>query len=149
MLSIHSDQFFMNEALKQAMIAFDDGEVPVGAVVVCRNKIIAKAFNQTERLNDVTAHAEMLALTAAFNHIGAKYLPDCRMFVTLEPCIMCAGALSWSQIGGLIFGTPDPSKGYNLITQKTLLHPATEVESGILKKECRELMDLFFERIRD
>lgn len=149
MLSIHSDEHFMMEALKQAEMGYEYGEVPVGAVVVCNNKIIARAHNQTEQLNDVTAHAEMLALTAAFNYIGAKYLPDCRLFVTLEPCLMCAGALFWSQIGGLVYGASDPKRGFSLVKEKSVLHPSTEVMHGIMSVECKLIIDRFFDRIRN
>jgi tRNA(adenine34) deaminase len=149
MLSVHKDDHFMNEALKQARIALDEGEVPVGAVIVAGNRIIARAHNQTEKLNDVTAHAEMLAVTSAFNYLGARYLPDCRLFVTLEPCLMCAGAIAWSQLGGLIYGASDPNKGYSRIKEENLLHPSTKVTSGVLKMECKALMDDFFSRIRE
>ena len=110
---LHSDEAYMKEALKQAHYAFDEGEIPVGAVVVCEDKIIARAYNQVERLNDVTAHAEILAITAAENYLGTKYLTQCRLFVTLEPCMMCAGALYWSQIDGLVYGTKDEKRGCN------------------------------------
>ena len=148
MLSVQSDEHFMQEALKQAAVALEEGEVPVGAVVVCRNRIISRAYNQTEKLNDVTAHAEMLALTSAFNYLGAKYLTECRLFVTLEPCVMCAGALYWSQIAGLVYGASDPKRGYNQ-AGNNLLHPGTEVSSGIMKDACKEILDEFFKRIRD
>jgi tRNA(adenine34) deaminase len=114
----------MNEALKQAKIAFEEGEIPVGAVIVSKNKIIGKAYNQTERLNDVTAHAEMLAITAAANTLGAKYLNDCRLYVTLEPCTMCAGALFWSQIGEVYFAASDPRRGFRQ-SNPNMLHPKT------------------------
>lgn len=148
--SFGSDEYFMNEAFKQAEIAFEEGEVPVGAVVVCNNKIVAKAHNQTERLNDSTAHAEILALTSAFNYLGAKYLPDCTLFVTLEPCTMCAGALNWSQIGKVVYGATDPKRGYKrLVTKKEqVLHPKTEIITGVLEKQCGDLVSAFFKKLR-
>ena len=138
----------MKEALKQAQMAFDAGEVPVGAVVVANKRIIARAYNQTEQLNDVTAHAEMLALTAAFNHLGAKYLDDCILYVTLEPCVMCAGAQYWAQLGKLVYGAPDPSRGFSL-HEKNLLHPKTEVVSGLFAEESEQLLKSFFSRLRN
>ena len=148
--SFGSDEYFMNEAFKQAEIAFEEGEVPVGAVVVCNNKIVAKAHNQTERLNDSTAHAEILALTSAFNYLGAKYLPDCTLFVTLEPCTMCAGALNWSQIGKVVYGATDPKRGYKrLVTKKEqVLHPKTDIITGVLEKQCGDLVSAFFKKLR-
>lgn len=137
------DVFFMREALKEAQKAFEEDEVPVGAVIVLDEKIIARAYNQVERLNDVTAHAEMLAITAAANAISAKYLNECRMYVTLEPCVMCAGALHWAQISALIYGAPDVKKGYSLLS-RPILHPATLVRSGILEKESTHLLERFF-----
>jgi len=137
----------MGEALKEAHKAFDDGEVPVGAVVVARNRIIARAHNQTERLNDATAHAEMLAITSATNHIGAKYLGDCTLFVTLEPCVMCAGALNWSQIHKVVYGADDVLRGFSLVGTP-LLHPKTEIIKGVKATECKSILDKFFERIR-
>lgn len=145
---LHSDEAFMREALKQAKYAFEEGEIPVGAVVVCKNKIIARAYNQVEKLNDVTAHAEMLAITAATNFIGAKYLTECRLFVTLEPCTMCAGALFWSQIDEVIFGAKDEKRGYSFKAPEAL-HPKTKVRHGILAQECGSLVTDFFSRIRD
>lgn len=147
-LSIYSDDHFMKEAIKQAEIAFEEKEIPVGAVVVCNNKIIARAYNQTEKLNDSTAHAEMIALTAAFNYLGGKYLPDCSIYITLEPCIMCAGALYWSQIGKIIFGAPDQKRGYRTVKSK-ILHPKTEVIEGVLAKDCKQILDKFFNTIRN
>ncbi len=138
----------MKEAIKQAEIAFEDKEIPVGAVVVCNNKIIARAYNQTEKLNDSTAHAEMIALTAAFNYLGGKYLPDCSIYITLEPCIMCAGALYWSQIGKIIFGAPDQKRGYRTVKSE-ILHPKTEVIEGILAEDCKQILDKFFNTIRN
>ena len=147
MLSVNTDEHYMREALRQAQYAFDDGEIPVGAVVVSGNKIIARAYNQTERLNDVTAHAEMLALTAAANYLGGKYLTDCTLYVTLEPCNMCAGALYWGQLKKLVFGASDEKRGYSQMTP-SLLHPKTEVLSGIMGAECKALVDDFFRQLR-
>ena len=141
------DIHFMNEALKEAQKAYSRDEVPVGAVIVCREKIIARGHNLTECLNDVTAHAEMQSVTAAANHLGGKYLNDCTLYVTLEPCIMCAGALAWAQIGRLVFGAHDPKKGYSLL-KTTILHPKTTVSSGILKAESEDLLKNFFQSKR-
>ena len=145
---MHTDEFFMREAIKEAEKAFDDGEVPVGAVVVANNKIIAKAHNQTERLNDTTAHAEMLAITSATNYLGAKYLTDCTLYVTLEPCVMCAGALNWSQLTRLVFGAEDLLRGFRLVNSP-LLHPKTKIIHGVIAVDCKKLIDQFFERIRE
>jgi tRNA(adenine34) deaminase len=142
-----SDKYFMQIALGEAEAAFDEGEIPVGAVIVLDNKVIAKAHNLTQTLNDVTAHAEMQALTAAFHHLGAKYLNDCILYVTLEPCVMCAGALFWAQIGKVVYGAPDPKRGYSLI-ETSLLHPKTEVLKGILAAESQSLLELFFKKLR-
>lgn len=144
MLSVHSDDHFMRQALAQARMAFDSGEVPVGAVIVCDNRIIARAHNQTEQLTDVTAHAEILALTAASGHLGSKYLPDCTLFVTLEPCVMCAGALAWSQIGRIVYGATDEKRGFMRYGGKDLLHPKTKLELGVLEADCAALMKDFF-----
>ena len=138
----------MNEALKQAKLAFEEGEIPVGAVVVSKNKIIGRAYNQTERLNDVTAHAEMLAITAAANTLGAKYLTDCRLYVTLEPCPMCAGALFWSQISEVFFGAADSKRGFRQ-TNPNMLHAKTQVTSGILAEESEKLVHDFFKKLRE
>lgn len=146
-LSVQTDAHYMNEALKQAKIAFEAGEVPVGAVVVADNRIIARAHNQTERLTDVTAHAEMLALTSAFNYLGAKYLSECTLYVTLEPCVMCAGAQYWAQLGRLVYGASDAKRGYSR-AEINLLHPRTEVESGLLREESEALMKSFFSKLR-
>lgn len=146
-MELYSDEHFMLEAIKEAQKAFEDGEVPVGAVVVSHNKIIARAHNQTERLNDATAHAEMIAITAATHHLGAKYLTDCSMYVTLEPCVMCAGALNWSQLSKLVFGAEDLLKGFRLV-KSLLLHQKTRVVPGVKKEACKRLIDDFFERIR-
>ncbi len=142
-LSVFSDEQFMREALKEARKAFDADEVPVGAVVVANNRIIARAHNLTERLNDVTAHAEMQAITAAANALGGKYLTDCTLYVTLEPCVMCAGALSWSQISRIVFGASDEKRGYVKLNQP-VLHPKTVIERGLLADECGKLMKDFF-----
>lgn len=149
--SFGSDEYFMYQAYQQALLAESDHEIPVGAVVVCNNKIVAKAYNQTEKLNDVTAHAEMLALTSAFNYFGAKYLPDCTIYITLEPCTMCAGALFWSQIGKVVYGAADKKRGYSLLEEKNdnkLLHPKTKLLTGILAAECGELVSNFFKNLR-
>jgi tRNA(adenine34) deaminase len=146
-MEYQSDEFYMNEAIKQAKQALEEGEVPVGAVIVCRNKIIARAYNQTEKLTDVTAHAEILAITAASNALGSKYLPECRLFVTLEPCVMCGGALFWSQIGEINFAATDPKRGYSQL-EKSILHPKTKVNSGILAQESKDLLDTFFKNLR-
>lgn len=142
-----TDDYFMDIALGLAEEAAEDGEIPVGAVVVCRNRIIAKGRNQTERLNDVTAHAELLAITAAANYLGGKYLTDCTLYVTLEPCVMCAGALFWAQVGRLVIGAPDPKRGYSRVTP-SLLHPKTRLETGILATESQALLAKFFQRLR-
>ena len=142
-----TEEHFMKAAIVEAIKAFDKHEVPVGAVVVCNNIIIARAHNLTETLKDPTAHAEMQAITAATNWLGGKYLTDCTIYVTLEPCAMCAGAIGWSQAASLVYGASDEKKGYNTISPK-LLHPKTIVESGILEEECRELVLRFFKRKR-
>ena len=142
MLSVYSDEHFMKEALKEAQKAFDEDEVPVGAVIVCENKIIARAHNMTERLNDVTAHAEMLAFTSATDFLGGKYLKDCILYVTLEPCQMCAGASYWTQIGKIIYGASEPKLGFSVLGTK--LHPKTKVVSGVLEEECSNLLKRFF-----
>lgn len=148
MENILSDEYFMREALKEAKKAFDADEVPVGAVVVCNNKIIARAHNLTERLNDVTAHAEMQAITSAANFLNGKYLNECTMYITLEPCVMCAGALSWSQIGKIVYGASDTKRGFNLVGNK-ILHPKTEIIQGIIADECADLMKSFFQKKGD
>ncbi|GAA4468302.1 nucleoside deaminase [Nibrella saemangeumensis] len=145
--ALFSDEYFMAEALRQAQKAFDAGEIPVGAVITCRNRIIAKAYNQTEQLNDVTAHAEMLSITAATQYLGGKYLTDCTLYVTLEPCVMCAGALFWSQISRIVIGAPDPKRGFSRITTP-LLHPKTRLTTGILAEESQTLLTNFFHRLR-
>lgn len=147
-MELYTDDYFMREALKEAGKAFDIGEVPVGAVVVCQNKIIARAHNQTEKLTDATAHAEMLAITAASNYLGSKYLNECILFVTLEPCVMCGGALHWVQLMKLVYGASDVQKGFSL-SKSPVLHSKTNVVSGVKKEECKVLVDDFFKRIRE
>ncbi len=137
----------MSEALKEARVALAAGEVPVGAVVVAGNKIIAKAHNQTEMLTDATAHAEMLAITSAANYLGSKYLTDCTLYVTLEPCVMCAGALHWAHLQKLVIGAPDTQRGYSLL-QNNILHPKTEVVKNVQPTACKELIDEFFRKLR-
>jgi tRNA(adenine34) deaminase len=138
-----SKEHYMRAALAEAIEAFDKQEIPVGAVVVCNEMIIARAHNLTETLRDPTAHAEMQVITAAANWLGGKYLADCTIYVTLEPCAMCAGAIGWSQASSLVFGAADEKKGYRTISD-SLLHPKTNVESGVLEEECRELLLKFF-----
>lgn len=147
MLSVHSDIHFMKQAILEAKKAFEKGEIPVGAVVVCDNQIIARAHNQTQLLNDVTAHAEMLAITAAADHLGNKYLHDCTLYVTLEPCPMCASAAGWAQFGKIVYGANDDKNGF-MIYGKRMLHPKTKVEFGISHQECGELMSSFFKKKR-
>jgi tRNA(adenine34) deaminase len=146
-MELYSDAYFMNEALKEAQKAYEQDEVPVGAVIVWKNRIIARAHNLTETLNDPTAHAEMQAFTAATNTIGGKYLDECTLFVTLEPCVMCAGASFWTQLGKIVFGADDEKRGYTLVRDK-LLHPRTVVQGGVLKTECSRLMKDFFKKKR-
>ncbi len=141
------DEFYMREALRQAHFAYDDDEIPVGAVIVSGDSIIACAYNQTERLSDVTAHAEMLAITAAANHLGAKYLTGCTLYVTLEPCPMCAAAAAWAQVSRIVYGASDPKRGYTQFSP-TLLHPRTEVATGILADESEALLKDFFKSKR-
>lgn len=146
-LTIFSDEHFMREALKEAKKAFDADEVPVGAVIVANQRIIARAHNLTERLTDVTAHAEMQSITAAANSLGGKYLSDCTMYVTLEPCIMCAGALQWAQMSRIVFGAHDPKRGYQRLGAN-ILHPKTVVQGGLLEEECGALLKEFFQKKR-
>jgi tRNA(adenine34) deaminase len=147
MINIYTDDYFMKEALKEASKALGIGEVPVGAVMVCNNRIIGRAHNQTEKLTDATAHAEMLAVTAAENYLGSKYLSECTLYVTLEPCVMCAGALAWVQLHKLVYGAHDVQRGYTLVSSR-ILHASTEVVSGILQPDCKALIDTFFRQIR-
>ncbi len=142
MLSVFSDEHFMKEALKEAQKAYERDEVPVGAVVVVNQRIIARAHNLTETLNDVTAHAEMQAITSAADYLGGKYLQDCTLYVTLEPCVMCAGALFWSQVGKVVFGAYDQKRGYQ--REGARLHPKTELVGGILADDCGTLLTEFF-----
>jgi tRNA(adenine34) deaminase len=147
-MELYTDEYFMREALKEANKALELGEVPVGAVIVARNKIIARSHNQTEQLTDATAHAEMLAITSAENYLGSKYLNECTLYVTLEPCVMCAGALHWVQLHKVVYGADDLQRGYSLISSP-LLHPKTQVVRGVKKEECKSLVDEFFKRIRE
>jgi tRNA(adenine34) deaminase len=146
-MQLYSDEYFMTEALREARKAYERDEVPVGAIITWKNRIIARAHNLTETLNDSTAHAEMQAFTAATNTIGGKYLDECTIYVTLEPCVMCAGASYWTQIGKIVYGANDEKRGYTLIRDK-LLHPKTVVQGGILKAECSRLLSEFFMRKR-
>ena len=141
------DNFYMKQALAEANEAYKQGEIPIGAVVVCRDKIIAKSHNLTELLHDVTAHAEMQAITSAAEHLGGKYLNDCTLYVTVEPCVMCAGALGWSQISRIVYGAHDEKRGYSRFAPQAL-HPKTQVISGVMADECAELMQRFFREKR-
>jgi tRNA(adenine34) deaminase len=144
-----NDEYFMGQALRQAQLAYAADEVPVGAVVVIDNKIISRGYNQVETLADPTAHAEIIALTSAFNYLGSKYLPDATIYVTVEPCLMCAGALYWSKIGRVVYGASDPKNGYLHITKdNSPFHPKTELLSGVLQDECASLMKSFFQQKR-
>mgnify|MGYP000530001744 CR=1 FL=1 len=142
-MELYSDLYFMNEALKEARKAYDADEVPVGVVIVAENKIIARAHNLTELLNDVTAHAEMQAITSAANYIGGKYLNECILYVTLEPCLMCAGALYWSHITKVVYGASDEKRGFSKLNQP-VLHPKTIIVKGVLEEECSTLLKEFF-----
>lgn len=141
------DVYFMKQALLEAREAASEGEVPVGAVIVCGDRIIARAHNQTERLNDPTAHAEMLAVTSATSALGAKYLTDCRLYVTVEPCVMCAGAIGWAQLAVVVYGAPDEKRGFSRYAPQAF-HSKTEVRSGILEEECAAEMQAFFRKRR-
>lgn len=144
-----NDEHYMKQALLQAQYAFDEDEVPVGAVIVQQNKIIARGYNQVEKLNDCTAHAEIIALTSAFNYLGSKYLPEATIYITVEPCVMCAGALYWTKIGRIVYGASDEKNGYKHITQDhSPFHPKTILVTGILKEECAALMKSFFRQKR-
>lgn len=144
---LNSDEKFMREALKEAHKAENEGEIPIGAVVICEGRIIARAHNLTETLHDPTAHAEMLALTAATNFLGGKYLQGCTIYVTVEPCPMCAAALGWAQVGKVVYGADDPKRGYSLYSP-SLFHPKTAIEKGLLAEECSSIMTEFFRKIR-
>lgn len=144
------DIYFMRQALHEAEKAFEKGEVPVGAIIVVNDKIIGRGHNMTETLCDVTAHAEIQAITAAEQYLGGKYLPECTIYVTVEPCTMCAGALGWCQIGRIVYGVSDPKRGYStfLKERRNPLHPKTMITSGILEEECKEIMQSFFKKLR-
>lgn len=144
---MEENERFMNEALREAMAAAEEDEVPVGAVVVCRGRVIGRGHNMTERLHDPTAHAEMIAITAATEAMGGKYLNDCTIYVTVEPCPMCAGALAWSQIGKVVYGAIDPKRGFSLFSP-SLLHPRTETVAGVMADECGSLVSEFFRKKR-
>jgi tRNA(adenine34) deaminase len=146
-MTMTTDERYMRKALEEARRAFEADEIPVGAVVVCGDQIIARGHNLTEMLHDVTAHAEMQAITAAAEHLGGKYLDVCTLYVTVEPCIMCAGAIGWSQLGRLVYGASDPKRGYSFFAPKAL-HPKTKVVSGVLEEECAALMKEFFQHKR-
>jgi len=144
-----NDEYFMRQALVQAQKAFDEDEVPIGAVVVINDKIISRGYNQVEKLNDPTAHAEIIALTSAFNYLGSKYLPDATIYITIEPCLMCAGAMYWSKIGRIVYGAPDEKNGYLHITKENFpFHPKTKLIKGVLQDECAELIKTFFKQKR-
>ena len=143
-MELYTDEYFMNQAYKEAVKAYEDGEVPIGAIIVAKDRIISRAYNQIEKLNDTTAHAEILAITAASSYLGNKYLKECTMYVTLEPCVMCAGAAKWAQIGRIVYGAEDPKKGF-MKYGKDILHPKTKLEFGILSHKCGALITKFFE----
>lgn len=143
MITPYDDTYFMRQALQEADIAAEEGEVPVGAVVVCEGKVIARTHNETERLNDVTAHAEMLAITTAMNSLGAKYLKNCTLYVTVEPCVMCAGAIGWAQVSTVVYGASDEKRGYSKFAPAAF-HPKTVVKKGVMEEECAERMRQFF-----
>jgi tRNA(adenine34) deaminase len=147
MHTLFSDEYYMQLAIYEAEAAAEAGEIPVGAVVVCQNKIIAKTRNQTEQLTDVTAHAEILAITAAASYLGGKYLKDCTLYVTLEPCVMCAGALYWAQVGRIVYGASDEKRGFSVVKQP-LLHPKTILRRGVLENEVTTLLKNFFHKLR-
>ena len=141
------DEMYMRKALDEAQQAFEEGEIPIGAVIVCRGHILARAHNLTETLHDVTAHAEMQAITAAANNLGGKYLQDCTLYVTVEPCVMCAGAIGWAQLSRIVYGAPDPKRGYALYAPKAF-HPKAKVTTGVLADECKAIMQKFFGKLR-
>lgn len=156
-MNVTTDEYFMQQALKQALIAFEEDEVPVGAIVVVENKIVARGYNQVEKLNDCTAHAEMIALTSAFTGLGSKYLPSATLYVTLEPCLMCCGAMYWSKLERIVYGASDPKNGSLrfftdadglIIPEQWPFHPKTELTKGILENECASLMKQFFRNKR-
>lgn len=148
MLTVNSDEHFMKLALKEAEEAFKQDEVPVGAIVVCKNQVIARAYNLTEKLQDFTAHAEMQAFTSASNYLGGKYLNECTLYVTLEPCTMCAGASFWTQIGRIVYGARDEKRGYKKMNTN-IIHPSTEIVGGILEVDCSILLKQFFQKKRN
>ncbi len=147
-IKLLSDEYFMRIALAEAQKALDAGEIPVGAIIVSKGQIIARAHNMTEKLNDVTAHAEMMAFTSASNFLNAKYLPECTLYVTLEPCVMCAGASFWAQVGSIVYGASDEKRGYLKISP-AIIHPRTHVKGGVMAAECGELLIDFFRKKRD
>lgn len=147
MLEVYTDEYFMKVALQEAKMAYDEGEVPVGAVIVSNNHILAKGHNSTEMLTDVTAHAEMITITAAAQYLGAKYLRECTLFITLEPCIMCAGAIRWAQLGRVVYGASDEKQGF-MRYGKELLHPKTKLEFGVMHDQCQALLQDFFREKR-
>lgn len=147
MLSVFSDDNFMKKAILEAELAAGAGEVPVGAIIVCNNAVIAKAHNQVEKLHDITAHAEILAITSASNYLGSKYLEDCTLYVTLEPCVMCAGALKWARLGRVVYGASDDKGGF-MKYGKELLHPSTRLEYGISHETCSDMLKSFFKAKR-
>lgn len=142
------DRHFMKVAIDEARRAYEEDEVPIGAVVVSKGRIIGRGHNLTEKLNDVTAHAEMQAITAAANYLGGKYLDDCTLYVTVEPCIMCAGAIGWSQLKRIVYGAPDTKRGFTTFTSRTPFHPKSVIVSGVMEEECAEIMRSFFSRKR-
>lgn len=142
-----NDEYYMRKALNEAEKAFELDEIPVGAVIVCQDRVVAKAHNLTEQLTDVTAHAEMQAFTAAADYIGGKYLKDCTLYVTLEPCVMCSGAAYWTQIGRIVYGASDPGRGFSSYEQR-MLHPKTKITKGILEEETKDILTRFFARKR-
>ena len=146
-MNMKTDEEFMRKALSEAQLAFDAGEVPVGAVVVCKGQIISRAHNLTEQLNDPTAHAEMQAITSATSFLGGKYLQECTLYVTVEPCVMCAGAIGWAQISRVVYGCDDEKRGFSIFAPKAM-HAKTEIVAHVMEKECRELMQLFFRQLR-
>jgi len=146
-MELFSEEYFMKKALEEAVRAYEMGEVPVGAIVVSNNHIIAKAHNNTEQLHDVTAHAEIMAITSAANYLQSKYLQECTLYVTLEPCVMCAGALNWAQLGKLVYGAIDEKNGF-MTVGRSILHPKTKVSYGVLEEDCGKLMTSFFRNKR-